>query len=797
MEFFMLGPLRAEVRDEPLDLGSARQQIVLAALLLDVNRPVIVARLMEAVYGRNSPATSRAQVQSCVSALRRLFGSHGHPRLIVTTPGGYALRIPGEWVDAERFAATVVRARRLRELRRHAEAARLFRAALSLWRGPPFDGIRSEQVRSAASRLTETRISTIEECVQLELDIGAHRGLVSELGRLVEEHPARERFRAQLMTALYRSGRRMEALEVYRRTRQTWAAEFGIEPNADLRRLHQDILDHHDILDHRESREAPPGVLLRRGGPVMLPPGVEDFTGRAGLLAILGARLSGESAGLAVPVTVLVGQAGVGKTSLALQVAHGSAERYPDGRLYAALHGSSAHRASAEQVLEQFLVVLGMSAAALPEGLEERAERYRDLLAGRRALVVLDDAANESQVLPLLPGTPGSAVMVTSRRRLPGLAGAVHVEVPLFAAGQSAELLARIVGAERARAEPEAAAALAGLCGHLPLALRVAGARLAARPELGLRHLVERLRDETRRLDELRFGDVGIRAGLSVIHDGLTEGARRLFRRLAILDVPAFPVWAGAALLNRSPADTADLLDELADAQLVETAGVGRSAGIRYRFHDLIRVYAKERLAREEPPAERSAALARLLGALLHVAEAVHDRHLGRYAAIHGDAPRWALPERLVGRLAATPAEWPPHERHLLISGVGQAARAGLTELCWDLAVSLVPIFEARLSFTGWRETHDIALAAARRAGDRRGEGAVLTSLSALCRREQRPEEARRLARAAVVAFEEAGDARGAALAGLGLVAARRVGLIRLRGARPDAQAFEGSGNRS
>ncbi|MDP9841711.1 AfsR/SARP family transcriptional regulator [Streptosporangium lutulentum] len=771
MEFFVLGPLTAGVGDERLDLGSARQRIVLAALLLDANRTVTVSRLMEAIYGHDPPVTSRSQVQNCVSALRRLFDSHGHPDLIVTTSQGYALQIPGARIDAQRFRATLVQARQARDGGRQAEAIDLYRAALSLWRGPVLDGVESRLVQSAAGRLTEQRITTVEECVQLELERGGHHELVDELARFVKEYPLREKLRGLLMTALYRSDQRAEALEVYRQTRQTWAEELGIEPNEHLQRLQRAILARDESLNppDRHTPGAVERVRGRKGAPGMLPPSVADFTGRTEQLAEIRAHLTGEGARersrLAVPVVVIVGKAGIGKTSIALHIAHAIAGHSPDGQLFATFQGGSTRPVGPLQVLERFLRALGVSGSAMPEGLEERAETYRDLLAARRTLVVLDDVVSESQVLPLLPGNPESAVIVTSRRRLPGLAGAAHVDVAVFEAEQSLELLSRIAGAERTRAEPEAADALAELCGHLPLALRIVGTRLAARPRWSLGRLVELLQDETHRLDELRYGDMGIRAGISLTYDGLGEEARRLFRRLAIMEAPVFSAWAGAALLDRSPAETDDLLDDLADAQLIEIVGAGRGLETQYRFHDLIRVFARERLAAEESFAERNDALARMLGGLLFIADAVRDRYYGRDVVIGSDAVRWALPAPLVAQFAAAPLAWLERERPFVLSAVRQAAHAGFAGLCWDLAMSIVPLFESKVYLDDWRESHEIALAAARRSGDRRGQGAILTSLSTLCHLDQRPAEAFRLAQAAVTAFEEAGEVRGAALA--------------------------------
>jgi hypothetical protein len=308
---------------------------------------------------------------------------------------------------------------------------------------------------------------------------------------------------------------------------------------------------------------------------------------------------------------VITGKGGVGKTSAAVHAAHGAAGQFGDGQLFVDPHDGTADPVGPMHVFERFLRALGVPGPQVPESLDERAEVYRNLLVGRRILVVLDDAVGESQVSPLLPERGGAAVLVTSRSRLAGLPGATHTEVDVLDAGKSLDLLALIAGADRVQAKPLAAAEVSEQCGHLPLALRIAGARLFARPHWSIQQLTDRLADETRRLDELRHGDMGIRASISLTFEGASEQARRLLRRLALLEQSAFSGWMSAALLDLLLADAEDLLDELVTAHLVEIMGTGSGVRAQYRFHELIRVFARERLAAEEPAAERQAALAR------------------------------------------------------------------------------------------------------------------------------------------------------------------------------------------
>ncbi|MBG0829051.1 tetratricopeptide repeat protein [Planomonospora sp. ID67723] len=764
MEFRVLGALEVASEGRHLDLGGSRQQVVLAVLLLNADRPVTTERLMEAIYGDNPPATSRAQVQICVHALRRLFSANNALEVIATRPQGYALQVDDDQIDARRFENLVLKARKARDGHSFEEAVTHYRDALALWRGPALEGIESRLVQSAASRFAEQQITANEDCIQLELNLGRHHELVSELTRLVEEHPLREQLVGHLMTALYRSGRQAEALQVYRNARRTMIDELGIEPNERLQQLESAILTSDESLDPPDppTRISVEPRLALPAVPSMLPADIADFVGRQKQIDMIRQRLTVASSGaarFAVPIVTIAGQAGIGKTTIAVRAAHSVAEHFPDGQLYADLHGGTSRPVSPMQVLERFLRALGLPGTTLPDSLDERAETYRMLLAGRRMLIMLDDATTESQVLPLLPGDPASAVIVTSRSRLGGLAGVTQVDVDLFDSVQSLDLLSHIAGAERMQSEPESSVALAELCGHLPLALRIAGARLAARPHWSVEQLTERLRDGARRLDELMHGDMGIRASLSLTYEGLSEETRRLFRRLAVLDSHVFSAWTSAALLDQPLADAQDLLDDLADAQLVDVISTGRHINTQYRFHDLIRVFARERLAAEESPAERTSALSRVLSSLLRLTQVARSREYGPSVTGHQPVPIPSpLPEELVERLVSEPITWFESERHVLLSGIRQAAQAGFVELCWQLALHAEDFFESRVYLDDWRETHEIALEAARNAGDRRGHAEMLYALGALSLTEQRFDDAQRDFQAALTLFEEVGD---------------------------------------
>jgi DNA-binding SARP family transcriptional activator/predicted negative regulator of RcsB-dependent stress response len=772
VDFKILGPVEITMGSARLELGGVRQQLVVATLLLRANKVVTMDRLLEAMYGEDLPPTARAQVQTSIFSLRRTFASCADEPVIVTHSHGYVIKVESGQFDKERFEELVSAARAAREANSAELAVARYRDALRLWRGPALEGIDSALLRAAAYRLDEQRIAAAEDRIALELDLGRQHELVGELTELVGEHPLREGLRCQLMLALYRCGRSAEALQVYREARRIMVDELGVEPGKQLRLLEHAILTADPALNPRVGRATIQPAQWR--APGMLPADIGDFTGRTQQIAVIRRQLltaAGNDGLRVVPVVVVAGRGGVGKTSLAIRAAHGVAGDFPDGQLFADLHGGGEHPADPARVLERFLRVLGVPGTLIPEGLDERAELYRTVLVGRKVLVVLDDAASESQVSPLLPGSDTTAVIVTSRRRLAGLAGAFQVDVPALDLTNSLALLARIVGQERVDAQPAAAAIVANHCGNLPLALRIAGARLSARPHWSIQQMADRLADETRRLDELRHGDLGMRPSIWLSYQGTSEQAQRLFRRLAMLDVPAFSGWLGAALLmpaehrvlpDAQPSDVEDLLDDLVSAHLIDIAD-GSGVHRQYRFHDLIREFGRERLAAEEPTAERGAALERALGALLYVSDKADREYVNHPLGISDGATRWPLPDRLVKQLISDPLAWYERERATLAWGVRQAALAGLAELCWSLAFGAVTLYESRNYFDDWRETSEIALDAARKAGSVRGQAAMLYCIGSMHFVQGRLGPAHQEMTAAAQLFRDAGETLGAA----------------------------------
>ncbi len=782
----ILGPL--EIRDlagGELRIPPGRQQTVLAALLVEANRVVSLDQLIEAIWYDDPPATARTQVQICVSRLRRALAAAVGPDTLVTRGPGYELHVADGQLDARTFAGLVSGAAERTRTGALEDASRMLGTALALWRGPALSGTGSRLLEGKANHLEEQRLNAVEAHFDLGLRLGRQHQLIGELASQVAANPLRERLRGQLMLALFRSGRQAEALETYRAGRELLVEQLGLEPGDELRRLEAAILADDAGLRRSPAPEAPAALAHPPVVPFQLPADIADFTARDSLIEHTERLLLGHPGRRATPVVVLAGKPGVGKTVLAVHVAHRIAEDHcPDGQLYCDLGGTRAHAADPLDVLGRFLRALGVPGPAVPGSVDERAEMYRHRLAGKRMLVVLDDAQSERQVRDLLPGSSSCVVVVTSRVRLTGLAGAGVLDVDVLDPEQATRMLATMIGTERVAAEPAAVDALVRLVGGLPLALRIVAARLAARPSWSLAWMLERLSDERRRLDELAHGELMVRASLALTYDGLAGDVRRLLRLLSCLDRLSFPVWVAAALLEGDPMRAADLLERLVDAQMLEISAIERDGSPRYRFHDLIRLFAREQLDDHEQASGRRDALARVASGWLGLASEAHHRiYGGDFTVLHGSSPRRRPPADAVDRILADPLRWFEDEQDNLCSIVALAAEAGLDECAWDLAVTLVALFENRCYFDAWERTHRQALAAVRAAANRRGEAALLCSLGSLQLSRSRPDAAAEPLATALATFEDLGDAHGTAMAQRNLAL-----LDEARGADPRAR---------
>ncbi|ETK34759.1 AfsR/SARP family transcriptional regulator [Microbispora sp. ATCC PTA-5024] len=785
-QFDVLGPLRVSRDGVPVPLGAAMLRRLLATLLCAAGRPVAVPALIESLWGDDPPPSAHKTLQVYVLRLRRAMGERDR---IVHGAGGYAVTVRPSELDALRFRDLAAAGRAARRDADPATAAALFRRALDLWRGPAYAGVEDVAlVADEARRLEEERLLAHEELAIVDLARGRDAELVTDLTEMAGLHPYRERLHACLMLALCRAGRQVEALEVYRRARTVLGEELGVEPGRTLRRVHEAILrgdapgsvvdellgpwtddgdghgTHLDIgngdAEERtsEGRTGPAAIA-----PCHLPPDVADFTGRAETAESLRRWLADAGPSPTMTVAALYGGAGIGKTALALHVAHRLRETFPDGRLYLDLRGTREPPVDPAEATARLLVALGVDARELPDGAEERERLLRAVLADRRVLLVLDDAAGEEQVRPLLPGGAGCAVLITGRRRPAGLsAHCVHVDA-LDPASATA-LLGRIAGPERVAAGPSVAAEIVRLCDHLPLAVRIAGAKLALREHWRLDDLADRLRDERRRLDELAVGDLSVRTGLAAGYDSLDRPARRALRLLGLLDVPTFAAWTLAAALDVTVREAETYADLLVDAQWLRCEGGDGAGGFRYRLPGLVRLYARERAELEEAPGERDKAVTRALGGLLAMADAA-GRGLPEQVAsdIRGTAPRWYADPVTTRRLVGDPLAWFDGEREALAEGVAQACRLGLDELAWELSARAAGYYAVRGHYRDWSSTHEAALKACAAGGNQWGEAVMTRDLGYLRMAgvEPRRDVAADKAEEALAVFRTAGERHG------------------------------------
>ncbi|MEH0819246.1 MULTISPECIES: AfsR/SARP family transcriptional regulator [unclassified Micromonospora] len=777
MEFRLLGPVEATIGDHPVQLGGVKPRTLLAALLVEHGHVVPAERLVDVIWGDGPPGTARAVLQTYVSTLRRSLGG-GVGTAIVTRSPGYLIRIGAATLDRDLFEELLAQGRRAGVAGRHEEAVELLHRAAGHWRGAALGGVESELLAGEAARLEELRLTAVEERTGIELLLGRTERVAAELTDLVRRHPFRERMRGQLMRALSGLGRRPEALAVYRDGREAMVEELGIEPGPEIQAIHEAIL--RDELDRDRppppltvpaDRGAPaltaapvspaPATRPARAVPAQLPPVPADFTGRRAERTRLAQALTAATAGRPAPIQVVVGPGGVGKSTLAAQVAHDVTASFPDGQLYAELRGMSGTPVEPREVLGRFLLALGTAVDRLPDGTEERVELYRTRLAGQRTLILLDDAATEQQIRPLLPGTVGCVVVVTSRSPLGGLAGTVLTELGVLPEQESVELLARLVGADRAAAEDVSTGRIVRQCGALPLAIRVAGARLASRQRWPLKLLADRLADERRRLDELAIGDQEVRASIGLSYRGLEAGDAAVLRVLGLLGLPDFPAWVAAIALDLGEEEAEQAIERLMDAQLAEFVQVDGTGHLRYRLHDLVRLYARERAEAEHPEPELRELVSRVTTTWLWLIDAV------RRGASTGPPPAGA--GRALGdlgeRVLDQPRSWFATEHDSLVRAVEVAAERGLDQQACDLASLLSTFPYATASrFESWTRTHDVALAAARRNGNRHGEAVLLSGFGQLrCAQDRYAESAQYLTQA-LEAFREGGHRHEEAL---------------------------------
>jgi DNA-binding SARP family transcriptional activator/tetratricopeptide (TPR) repeat protein len=798
----------------PIGLGSqtpsARKMLtVLAMLLVHPNRVVSARSLIDELWGEAPPATAMATLHVYVSRLRHIFaaaepagvagvtgvtgaeGAEGaagpgdtdrqdaQKARIVTRPSGYLLRVmPGE-LDLDRFDSLHTQGRDAFRRKDFAAASRLLREALDLWSGPVLAGVRrGARLDAMAAGLDERRALAREQRIAADMQLGRHRELLGELTALTHEQPLDEVLHAHLIVALYRSDRQADALAGYARIRRALHTELGMEPGPALGRLHQRVLRFDPELNPPQpspaagsaagaggTPPAPTASSARYGpaevpaaAPLRPPQAVPGFVGRDdSLAAACGALAGGHTRTVAV-----TGPSGIGKTAFATELARRAAPFFPGGCAVVALRDADGRPLDPREALVRLLHQLAPGAVSGPAGVDELAEALRRSTEGRRLLLVLDDVAGEAQVRPILHALPDSGVVLTGRGPLTALAGVHCVPLGELSPDHAAALLAT-TGGDRITDDPESAALIARLCGHLPLALRVAGAALAACPHWSAASLAARLGDDRARLGLLTVGDLDVRAVLLTGYREMAPAEQRAFRLLG-LAAPGFSRRTAEALLDDAGPDTERLLDALVRVNILQAR---RTAGrpVRYGFHALYRAMALELLEEEDPKAVK-AAVARLCVAHLTAARYADALVAPGRADRPGPAPAGADLKALIGE---SPMRWFEEEVSGLVAGVRQAHRAGLWRLAWQLADSAAGYLQATASWELWDTANASALDAARRLGDPAAQAVLLCSRGDMAWQRHDTDEAADCFRGALRQARVAADRRSEARALIGL----------------------------
>ncbi|MGN9807272.1 AfsR/SARP family transcriptional regulator [Micromonospora sp. L32] len=721
MRFRLLGPVEVRVAGRAVRTGGPRSQAMLAALLLKANRLVPVSRLVDAAWGDHPPASAEVQVRNRVATARRAMREAGLTDDVIDTQGsGYLLRVADDQLDLDVFEALV------RQADQDAPEAAVtsLRQALALWQGPALDGLRTPALAAAAQRLDERRMTVVERCLDLELGLGRYDEVIGSLLELVEAYPWREPLVGRLMRALYLANRQGEALDRFDQLRRRLVEELGVDPTPELVRLRDLILRNDPSIqpgpdvdpktpadagpgpdDGPHGRDARPDAVQQpalttadagadgagtatrepaadeppRTPLRMLPAELTDFVGRQSEVAAVLGRLPGRPK---VAVVAISGLPGVGKTSLAVRIAHQLGTTFPGAQLYVDLSGHD-QPLSPDVVLGRLLRALGVPGNDVPAELDERAALFRAAVADRPSLVLLDNAASAAQVRPLLPGID-AVVLVTSRRALVDLDGAYQLRLNPLPEAEALRLLAGIVGPERIAAEPDSASAIVRHCGLLPLAVRIVGARLAVRDLLTLRQAAIQLDELSHRLDHLTRADRSVRAAFQSAYAALDEPARRMLRRLAVLDLDDAPPWLLAVLLDDEAAAPA-AATALIEANLFEVNGPDELGEPRYRIHDLVRAFARECAAKEESPDEGVGLLRRVFAAWLTLTEQARvELSQETQARIVADLSRSPAVTDVHLR---DPGAWFGAERVALLATIDQAvATPGLEDYAWALA---------------------------------------------------------------------------------------------------------------
>ncbi|MFI0822549.1 BTAD domain-containing putative transcriptional regulator [Streptomyces sp. NPDC021098] len=774
MRFRILGPVSLS----PHTPSAAKPRALLATLLVRAGEVISASSLIDELWGTEPPRTATTTLQVYVSQLRKLLAEAERPHqtsegLLLTRSPGYLLRVPDEDFDLARFEALNAAGRTSYEKGEYADASELLHDALGVWTGPALSGVpHGVRLESSAIRLDELRMETLEQRIMADLRLGRHRALTGELMALATEHPLRESLHGHLMVVLYRTGRQSDALRIYGRLRRSLVEDLGVEPGRAVRRLQERILRSDPSLDWRPLKPGAPAVAPSTVPLQELPVETIGFIGRHEATAAAERMLRGEVGERPVQLLTVAGHAGVGKTALAMHLTRQVADAFPDGQVLLRLRGALGRHLTTEEAAASLLRLLGAEEEQCPVG-PLPADRGRltaslqEAVRGRRLLLVLDDAGSEAQVRPLLSAVGDCSVIITGRRTLSALDGARHLVLEPLLPDEAMEML-HANGGEPMAADPVAAAEIAGLCGYLPLALRVAAASLVARPHTTAAGLAARLRDERTRLQRLHEGDLDLRACLMTVYLEAKPEQQRAFRLLGLAPAPDFALWTAAALLGVSLPVAEELVEGLVRAQLLETRSQPDGRQVRYGFHELLRVLSVQ-LRQEESEESLHEATKRLCSAFLTLSRRADAVLAPGRIPRSGDVspePSPYVEDPVLDRYS--PLTWFREEAAGLVESVRLAHEAGLGAMVWELASSAAGYFHTCAAWEEWEETHRHALDAACRAGSRAAEAAVLRSLGDLAW--QRSEADRALGRydQARRLFGLVGDQLGAARCTIG-----------------------------
>lgn len=763
--------MRIQADGPPVRITAPKQRTVLAMLLARAGHVVPIRSLVAEVWDERAPQSAVANLRTYLMQLRKLIPPSADPAVerLVTSGAGYLLRVEPTEFDLFQFEALSAHGRQALARRDLHAAQDAYTQALALWEGMAAEDVPlGPTLREVVARLTDNYLGVVEEHAEIQLALGGYATAAKLLREVIGQYPLRERLYGQLMVALYRSGDMAGALEAFAAARRVLADELGIDPGPDLCRLQQAILRRDAALLSSDRHGVAVQVDDGHPRPRQLPRAPTVFVGRSAELAQLHAVLCDDPQASPGPrVLALHGPGGVGKSALALTAAYGVADRYTDGQLYVDLQGSTPGLPPLRpaEVLGRFLRALGVPPGDVPAVPAEAATQYQSLLAGRRVLIVLDNAVDAAQVAPLLAAGSGCAALVTSRAALTTL-DAAPIAVGMLDEAQSMRMLTLLAGQERVSAETEAAAEIARWCGYHPLALRIAGARLAGRPDWSLARFGERLGNQQRRLDELQAADLRVRSCFEVGYGTLTSSAKAAFRLFGVLEVPEVSVELAAALVDVDPKPAESALDELAEARLLEPVGDGR-----FRMHDLLRLFAAELAEAHDSPDERGRAVRRALDWYLDLCRQVQDL-LQPHLRAGGGTGSGGRDPGVVLRDPAAAVRWLDTELPCLVAAAVQAAKGEPGSA--RFAIELMALVKAMAMKGGyWRELEAIARLAievARRDGDCAAEASTLASLGLLEWRTGEIEAAHALLRRALELWRDLGDREeeGLALHNLG-----------------------------